>query len=534
MRYDGNVVHVRATLGAASVLLLLLLLAATATVPLIGGQVPAGGAVVYSVLDREGRRPLAARRTDGQDLVALDEVGALFGLTLREDRELESLTLTRQGQTIVLSRGQALASVAGRIIALPAPPVREGRRWFAPVELLSRAVAPATGTRIDVRKASRLVIVGDLRVPRVDLRYEGAGPRARLIVDIEPAAPHRVVLEGGRLAIVIDADALDAHLAPPEAPALASAIRVAEPSTIVVDLGPAFVSFRAADLESPPGTSRLAVELVGAGADLQPTAPQPSPPAAPSGPPPAPAPLLEPAAPGGVRTIVIDPGHGGGETGARGPGGTLEKDVTLGVARRLKAALEARLGLRVLLTRNGDEEVSLDERAARANNNKADLFISLHANAAASAAATGVEVLSLGLDDYAPGAVGFAPIEGPIVPVFGGATRRLDFVDWETAQARHLSDSAALAAAVEDELGRRVQPRPHALRRAPLRVLVGTNMPAVLVELGFLTNPDEERRLASEAHQLELAQALVDGIGRFRDRPTEAAGRAAGAARRRP
>ena len=75
------------------------------------------------------------------------------------------------------------------------------------------------------------------------------------------------------------------------------------------------------------------------------------------------------------------PGTAGRKSGARGPGGSLEKDITLSVARRLKAALEARLGLRVILTRDRDEAVALDERAAVANNNKADIFLSLHANA---------------------------------------------------------------------------------------------------------------------------------------------------------
>lgn len=512
MRYHDDIVRASRIVAWSSVVAAVL----AGAVPSVTSRGQAPGALVYSVLSREGRRALEARRLDGQDLVALDEVAAIFGLTLREDADVGGLTLTRQGRTIVLSRGQALASVAGRVIALPTPPVQEGRRVFAPVELLSRAVATVAGVRIEVRKPSRLVIVGDLRVPRVDLRYEGAGPRARLLIDVDPAAPHRVVQEDRRLAVVIDADALDAHLAPPESAALASAIRVVEPSTIVVELGPAFASFRASDLASPSGTSRFAIDLVGTSAEARPvpSEPSPPPPTAPTAPP---APPFERPAPGELRTVAVDPGHGGADAGVRGPGGTLEKDVTLSVAQRLKAALEARLGVRVLLTRSGDEAVSLDERAARANTNKADVFLSLHANASLAAPATGVEVLSLGLDDYAPGALGGAPIEGPVLPVFGGTTRRLDFVDWETAQIQHLASSGALAAAIEDEVGRVAPVRPHAVRQAPLRVLVGANMPAVLVELGFLTNPDEERRLTADAHQAALAQAIVDALVRFRD-----------------
>ena len=103
----------------------------------------------------------------------------------------------------------------------------------------------------------------------------------------------------------------------------------------------------------------------------------------------SPPPLLDLAPTGGIRTIVVDAGHGGTEDGAHGPGGTLEKNVTLSVARRLKAALEARLGVRVILTRDADATVELDERAALANNNKADLFVSLHANASVRASAVG-------------------------------------------------------------------------------------------------------------------------------------------------
>jgi N-acetylmuramoyl-L-alanine amidase len=513
VRYDFDVVSPR--IAAALPLGVVLLVGALETRPGSVDQTPASGPIVYTVLSREGRRPLEARRADGQDLVALDDLGPLFGLTLREDAATGTLTLARQGQTIVLSRGQALASVAGRLIALPAPPVREDRRWYAPVELLARAVAPVAGVRIEVRKASRLVVVGDLRVPRVDLRYEGAGPRARLVVDIDPAAAYRVAREDGRLTVAIDADALDAHLAPPEEPALVSAIRVAEPSTLVVELGPAFASFRTSELPAARGTARVAIELVGTAGEARPPAPEP-----PVPPPVGPPPSVEFPAPGGLRTIVVDPGHGGDEPGARGPGGTLEKDVTLAVARRLEAALQARLGTRVLLTRTGDETVSLDERAARANTNKADLFVSLHANASMSRATTGAEVLWLGVDDYAPGAgaAGSATIEGPLLSVFGGAPRRLDLVDWETAQVHHLADSAALAAAIQEALGRLGPVRSDAVGQAPLRVLVGVNMPAVLVELGFLTNADEERRLASESHQAALVQALVDGIVRFRDR----------------
>ena len=100
----------------------------------------------------------------------------------------------------------------------------------------------------------------------------------------------------------------------------------------------------------------------------------------------------------GVQAIVIDAGHGGDDSGVRGPGGTLEKQITLDVARRLRTSIETRLGIRVIMTREDDRAVTLDERAAMANNGKAALFLSLHVNGSPSAAMRGAEVFTLLLD----------------------------------------------------------------------------------------------------------------------------------------
>ena len=123
---------------------------------------------------------------------------------------------------------------------------------------------------------------------------------------------------------------------------------------------------------------------------------------------------------------MIDPGHGGSEDGARGPAGTLEKTITLSVARRLKGALETRLGVRVILTREGDATVGLDERAALANNNKADLFVSLHANASMRSSASGAQVFYLSLDEYGDAAQRAAHADSESLPVFGGGARDIE------------------------------------------------------------------------------------------------------------
>jgi N-acetylmuramoyl-L-alanine amidase len=476
-------------------------------------QAPAS-APPYTVLSREGRRPLAARAVAGQEMFALDDLARLFDLTVREDAAAGGLTVTVRNQIIVLSAGQTLASVGGRLISLPAPPVRDGRFWLVPVDFVPRALAPILGSRVELRKPSRLILIGDIKAPRIAGRIEPLGMLARLTLEVSPATPHTVAQEGARLVVRFEADTLDVVLPPTTAPDLIQGVRPGEgPSSISIDLGPRFSSFRTSDVAGERGAVRIVIDVIGQAADGPP--PQGLPPA--SAQPQDVPPLIDLAPSGGLKTVVVDAGHGGSENGAKGPGGTLEKNVTLSVALRLKAALEARLGVRVILTRDSDATVGLDERAALANNNKADLFVSLHANASMRSVASGAEVFYLSLDEYGDAAERAAHGDSESLPVFGGGARDIELIPWEMAQARYIEESAALAQAVEASLRERVPVSPRAIQQAPFRVLVGANMPAVLVEMGFMSNADQEKQLRSDEFQNNVVQALVVSITRFRD-----------------
>ena len=494
-------------------------LAAAALVALLAGhlgaQTPAAG-TPYTVISRDGRRPLPTRTFAGQEMFALDDLARLFDLTVREDVAAGGLTVTTRAQTIVLSAGQPLASVGGRLISLPAAPARDGRAWFVPVDFVARALAPALGSRVDVRKPSRLVITGDVRMPQIAGRVENQATLARLTLDVSPVTPHTVAQEGSRILIRFEADALDATLPASSAPDLIQAVRPGEtPASIVVDLGPRFASFRSSDAPGERGIGRIVIDVTAQ--TSEPASPAPTaPPGAPTTPQQQP-PLLDLTPAGGLRTVVIDPGHGGDDAGVHGQGGTLEKNITLAVARKLKAALESRLGIRVILTRDGDQSVGLDERAALANNNKADLLVSLHANASLRATLTGAEVFYLSLDEYGEEAQRVAHGDRESLPVFGGGARDIEVILWEMAQARYIERSSALAQATEAALRGRVPMSPRAIQQAPFRVLVGANMPAVLVEMAFLSNPQQERDLATDTFQNALVQGLVDAIIRFRD-----------------
>ena len=488
-----------------------LLLAALAGAP--GAQAPASAAP-YTVLSREGRRPLATRVISGQEMFALDDLVRLFNLTVREDAAAGGLTVTAGTQTIVLSAGQSLASVNGRLISLPAPPAHEGRSWYVPVDFVTRALAPALTTKVELRKASRLVVMGDVRAPRVVGRMDPLGSATRLTLDIAPSTPHTIAQEAQRLVVKFDADVLDAALPASTSPELVANVRLGDtPSSIAIDLGPRFASFRTADVPGDRGAARLVIDIAGQPTEVtQPAAPGP-----PAQPPAEVPPLIDLGPSGALRAIVIDPGHGGSAQGARGAGGALEKDVTLAVARRLKGTLEARLGVRVILTRDGDAAMGLDERAALANNNKADLLVSLHANASVRPAASGAEVFYLSLDEYGGAAQRAGRGDSESLPVFSGGSREIELILWETAQARYIRDSAVLAQTVEAALREHVPMSARAMQQAPFRVLVGANMPAVLVEMGFITNAAQEKQLTSDEFQNQLVQALAGAITRFRD-----------------
>jgi N-acetylmuramoyl-L-alanine amidase len=472
------------------------------------------------LLTREGRSPLPTAMVNNQEMVALDELAGVFKFAVREDTVTNAVRVTHRDKSILLTPDQTLVSVAGRLVSLPAPLMRGGRqgRWLVPVEFINRAFALVHDEPIELRKPSRLLIVGMLQVPRVALHYETVGNDLRVSFDVTPMVGHAIVQEARRLLVRLEADAIDPAIPAPPSQNLLAGVRVLDNKTIELTLGQRFGSYRSSLPASTPASSRILVDLIPSAPEVTVAPPAPSPP-------PAAAPI-----PGGdplpgltarrptIRTIVVDPGHGGDDAGARGRSGALEKDITLAVARRLKAAIEGRYGIRVLQTRDDDRLIGPDGRAAYANNNKADLFISLHANASRNAGAKGAEIFYLGLDKYGDEARRQAHLEGGVLPVFGGGSRDIELVVWDLAQARHVEQSAVLAGIVEAQLrSTKVEVGTLASQQGPMRGLAGVNMPAVLIEMGYLTNPAQERALRSEAYQTLIAQALTDAMAAFRD-----------------
>lgn len=220
-----------------------------------------------------------------------------------------------------------------------------------------------------------------------------------------------------------------------------------------------------------------------------------------------------------IRTIVIDPGHGGSNTGARGSEGIEEKELTLLLARTLRSRLEERLPVRVVLTRSEDVDLPLDTRTSIANQQKADLFISLHLNSVQDPSAHGAETYFLSLQASDEGAARAAAMENeaePVTQADGDPLYDLQLILWDLAQSHYLAESQRLASLVQDELNEALSLRDRGVKQAPFRVLLGAAMPAVLVECGFLSNPEEESKLLDSQYRADLVNALVRAVIRFR------------------
>ena len=227
---------------------------------------------------------------------------------------------------------------------------------------------------------------------------------------------------------------------------------------------------------------------------------------------------ISPAAKG-IRTIVLDPGHGGLEVGAKGKFGTLEKDITLAISLRLKALIEKNLAFHVELTRDRDMNVTLENRAAIANNHRAELFISIHANSSYRRNANGSETFFLSLNATDEEARRLAYLENNAAdldkPLASENKDDIIMILWDMAQSAYLKQSQRLAEIIQDELNSLLGTKDRGIKQAPFKVLTGVACPAVLVEAAFISNPEEERDLIQEAFQENVAQAIYRGLVRY-------------------
>ena len=217
-----------------------------------------------------------------------------------------------------------------------------------------------------------------------------------------------------------------------------------------------------------------------------------------------------------IGKIVIDPGHGGHDTGTIGPNGLEEKDLVLDVGRRLGKLLETRLGAEVVYTRKDDTFIPLETRTAIANQARADLFVSIHANSSRDPDARGVETYYLNFTS-SPEALEVAARENAVSEK---SIYELQDLVKKIALKEKIEESREFAGDVEASLHSGLAVKSPAIRdrgvkKAPFIVLIGANMPSILAEVSFVSNPADERRLATSEYRERIAESLYRGIAKY-------------------
>jgi len=454
--------------------------------------------------------------TTGGDFFSVGDVARALGLRVSRDTTTGVLTIVGDGRQVVVGPASALPLVGDRAIEISKPTRVLGGVLYAPMDFFAKALFSLVGASGVYDSATRVWTVNERRDRAPGAPPAGEAPPGEpltidvAVVHVDPTT--QVVLrESGPARFVprlsesgMQIAWTDRRVTPPFAERrfddpLVAAVRFEGDAATVVFREPGLTAY-AYPLTNP---DRIIVEV---GRSVETPAIEPAAPPPPSVP---------------AITIVVDPGHGGGETGAVGPAGLQEKEVTLQIARRLAAAIPKVLSSRVVLTRDSDSAISLDDRTSLANHEKANLFLSLHANSSRAAGAHGSETYYLSLDSTDRLSEEVARREnqphlgsGDAQPV----TREnpdLDFILWDLAQSAHINESSRLAEAIQTQLNVVSKTENRGIKQAPFRVLSGAAMPAVLVEVGFISHPEQEKQLRSAAFQESVAGAIAKAVGDF-------------------
>ena len=461
-------------------------------------------------LTLEGR-PVATVSTAlpaGGPLFVLAPIAAVLGAELRIGPLGDSHTLIFDDRQIIIGPGQpTLVTVApdGRtrreVVRLAQTPIRDRQGLKVSREVLEKALGEPLNYQFSWDESTATLDISrpELRLLRGTVTLRHQYQISMVEIELSEAPRYRVERTPEALEIQLVGDRFETPIQiPPQADPFVENVIVL-PDRLRLELADGVIADEPRLLLTP--RARLVIEVFEGAVSRPEVAEVPR--------------RTRRRAPG-VRTIVLDPGHGGTETGAVGPGGVAEAELALRVAKALRLQLERRLPIRVVMTRETDADVSLETRTAIANQNQADLFVSLHFNSSFGAQAHGAETYFLSREASDQLAADFAAKENAAASTEPDPELGLQMILWDLAQSYHLGESQRFATLVQEELNLALGLRDRGVRQAPFTVLMGARMPAVLVELGFLSNPEEEEKLQSPVYRAELVDALVRAITRFK------------------
>ena len=443
-----------------------------------------------------GDHPFTYIEQSGQTYVSAEQVTAALGGSVAADANGTKITI---GNSVAaFGPDSRFGVIRDDLIEMPAPPIIVDGKPYVPWQFYQGLLSKVSAMDVSWDAASRVLSVRPQQRDAVSVQVSVANVQeiSKIVITLSAPVEYGIVKEPNAYVVRFRAPVRAPFPEQTyEDPYIAKVTFAG--TDLRIQLTAADVVGDAYQLDNPP---RIVLDLRKAAAPT-PGGTLPLPGARP------------PAELPGIRTIVIDPGHGGKEVGAIGPGGLMEKDVTLTVARKLASALAAKTGARVVLTRDDDSLVSLDQRTAIANQYKADLFLSVHMNAAVVKDATGSETYFLSLEASDELAKKAAETENAAA---ASASSDLNLILWDLAHQAYVGESSRFAQAIQEELNAATSVANRGVKQAPFKVLVGATMPAALVEVGFITNPEEEAKLQTEEFQNLMVEALTRAVQRYK------------------
>ncbi len=476
---------------------------------LLGGVSGSAGPARPDAFDIKGRTGSLGRLArvvvdDGAGCVSASRLAALLNGSWNVKDTKATLTVGKRSAQF--TRNQRRVIVAGEPLTLDSVARIGATGWLIPEDFLTKGLsrlAPgitAAGVPVEVKAP-------DVRIARTDvaledLRYRSYPSFTRVVVEAKATLAYATVPGSEEIRVRLPRLVLDRVRTEEIADGLVREVRLepeAGAAVLRVVLEAKAGEIKTTSLQDP---FRMVLDIYrqkeSAGAERG-------------------APVMDP-----LRLIVLDAGHGGHDPGATGPSGVMEKDVVLDVTRRVSRLVQEGLGVKTALTRSTDVFIPLRERTSFASRQRADLFVSIHANAHPQAVSEGVEVFFLSSEASDSQARHTAALENGVIQLESPASRQksdlLKSILWDLAQSEFQQESSVMAETVLDSMTRSLSLVPRGVKQAGFYVLGGAPMPAILIEIGFVTNRKEERKLATPEYREAVARAIYTGLAEYKRR----------------
>lgn len=439
---------------------------------------------------------LEGERVGGADYLPLGDLGFVLKGTTTHDPNTKRFTLSLGGHRFQFLPDNPFVQVDDSLLNLPLPPILQKNELLIPLPIVNRLLSSSLKRSFYWEPSKRVLTIGPKLHNISGIRIDSSPSLTQ--VTVETAKPLRFKFRKELPALIVDIEKgiFSPELVKDEPKGLVEGVTCQQLDNLArlrLSLTPEVGKVDTLSSEEPPKILLFLTKKEKRKPPKQ---------------------RIE------LKKIVIDPGHGGRDPGALGAKRTKEKDVNLDVSKKLKKSLE-KLGIEVILTRKDDSYVSLKDRTGIANREECDLFISIHCNASKRRQRGGCETyfLSVAKTDWARAveARENAAIRFELPDPSFRNYDALSFILWDMAQNEYLNESSNLAECIQVELAKKLPIRDRGVQQAGFYVLAGAYMPAVLVEMAFVSNREEEKLLQKDWFKKRVVEGIYWGVKRFKE-----------------